>query len=172
VFGPQKGATPAQVERLDGAMEALARAVGLADAAAPGAGAAGGLGWGLMAFAGARLAPGAEMVAEAVGLGPRAREADLVITGEGRLDAQTAMGKAIGAVCRAAGDAGRPVAAIVGRVQGDRAEIARTLGVARIVELSAGAADDAGAMREARTRVRAASAAVARWHAGGGAGGC
>jgi glycerate kinase len=161
VFGPQKGATPAQVDRLDSAMAHLAEALELADAAAAGAGAAGGLGWGLMAFAGARVAPGAEFVAEAVGLGPRARAADLVITGEGRLDAQTAMGKAIGAVCRAASDAGRPVAAIVGRVQGDRAEIGRTLGVARIAELSAGAADDAAAMREARTRVRAAGAAIA-----------
>jgi glycerate kinase len=103
VFGPQKGADAAAVESLDAALARLAAAVSPQLASLPGAGAAGGLGFGLMAFAGARLEPGAELCLRAVGFAERARACDLVFTAEGRVDAQTARGKAPIAVARHAG---------------------------------------------------------------------
>ena len=80
------------------------------------AGAAGGLGAGLIAFLGAELLSGARVVAEAAGLEARIRQADIVITGEGRLDAQTAYGKTPQYVARAASEAGRPVVCLAGSV--------------------------------------------------------
>jgi glycerate kinase len=82
----------------------------------PGAGAAGGLGAGLIAFLGAELLSGALVVAEAAGLEARMRQADVVITGEGRLDAQTAFGKTPQYVARAAAQAGRRVVCLAGSV--------------------------------------------------------
>jgi len=124
VFGPQKGATPEQVERLDAALERLASIVDAREVASvAGAGAAGGLGFGLMAFLKARLDGGFAIVAEAVGLRERLAGADLVITGEGRLDASSLGGKTavgVGRVCR---ELGVPCVALVGGVGGgaDRA---------------------------------------------------
>src|SRR2546428_10361595 len=121
VYGPQKGATPAMVAELDGALEHFAEII-RRDLAAdverlPGAGAAGGLGAGLVAFTGARLRPGAEMVMEALRLDDRLAGAQLVITGEGRLDSQTArFGKGPAAVARHAPQAGIPVGALGGRL--------------------------------------------------------
>jgi glycerate kinase len=83
----------------------------------PGAGAAGGLGAGLIAFCGARIAPGFDVIADAVGLGERIIAADIVVTGEGRLDRQTAFGKTVAGVARFAREAERPVVAVVGAVQ-------------------------------------------------------
>ncbi|PPF26448.1 glycerate kinase [Rathayibacter tritici] len=91
VFGPQKGAGPEDVLRLDGGLRHLAAHLD-ADPDAPGAGAAGGTGFGLLAW-GARLAPGADAVGRAVGLPALLTGADVVITGEGRFDAQSAAGK-------------------------------------------------------------------------------
>lgn len=161
VFAPQKGATPAQVDRLDAAMASFAQAVGRADPNEPGAGAAGGLGWALRAFAGATVHPGAPTVLDAVGFDERARAGDLILTGEGRLDGQTGMGKAIAEVCAIAREAQKPVIAIVGRIDGDREAIAASLGLAEIVALSAGDSDDARAMAEVRERLRTAAARVA-----------
>jgi len=118
VFAPQKGATPAAVERLDANLAHLAdvirRDVGLDMAAVPGAGAAGGLGAGLLAFLGATLRPGADLVIDAVGLEAAVAHADLVITGEGRLDGQSVHGKTPVAVARVAGRHDVPVVALVG----------------------------------------------------------
>ena len=118
VYGPQKGATPAMVQRLDAGLRRLAEVVrrdlGADVADAPGAGAAGGLGFGLMAFCGARLRRGVEMVAEAVNLEKLIRGCDLVITGEGRMDSQTLNGKTPMGVARVAQKAGVPVIAICG----------------------------------------------------------
>ncbi len=118
VFGPQKGATPEQVERLEAGLENLVRVcreAGLpCDPDAPGAGAAGGLGFGLATFLGAELRPGAPFILDLVKFRDRAARADLVITGEGRMDAQTAGGKAAAAVAIAAAELGKPVIAIVG----------------------------------------------------------
>jgi len=118
VYGPQKGATPAQVVRLEAGLGRLAalwrRDLGRAVSDVPGAGAAGGLGGGLAAFLGARLEPGIDRVLEATAFRSRVRGADLCLTGEGRLDAQTLEGKACLGVARAAWEAGVPTVALVG----------------------------------------------------------
>ena len=117
VFAPQKGATPRQVETLE---RGLAHIGALYDAVCPGvsrlpgAGAAGGLGAGLVALAGARIVPGIDTVLAASGTADALREADLVLTGEGRLDGQSLAGKVIAGVARAA--AGRRVVAVAGVV--------------------------------------------------------
>ena len=120
VYGPQKGATPEQVEDLDLGLEQLVRLcreAGLhADPDAPGAGAAGGLGFALATFCGAELRPGAQAVLETVRFGRRLDIADLVLTGEGRLDSQTLRGKAPIAVARMAAERGVPVIVFAGRV--------------------------------------------------------
>ncbi len=121
VYGPQKGATPQMVAELDAALrhfaEIIRRDLGVDVEHLPGAGAAGGLGAGLVAFTGARLRPGAEMVMEALRVDERLAGAQLVITGEGRLDSQTArFGKGPAAVARHARQAGIPVVAIGGSI--------------------------------------------------------
>jgi glycerate kinase len=85
-----------------------------------GAGAAGGLGFGLLSFCDATIRPGFEVVAEAVGLEPKMKNADVVITGEGSLDRQTLEGKTPVGVARLARKLGKPVFAIVGRASEDR----------------------------------------------------
>ncbi|OJW23518.1 MAG: glycerate kinase [Planctomycetales bacterium 71-10] len=125
VYGPQKGATPEMVGRLDRALRRLADVVArdlhaeIADV--PGAGAAGGLGGGLMAFAGGRLKPGIDLVIHAVKLRDKLDGADLCITGEGSLDAQSAYGKTAVGVARLACSLGVPTFALVGSI-GDGAE--------------------------------------------------
>ncbi|MHC4860621.1 MAG: glycerate kinase family protein, partial [Planctomycetota bacterium] len=116
VFGPQKGATPEQVEALERGLLHLASVAPWANPEEPGAGAAGGLGYGLRALLGARLGRGIDIVLDAVGIGARLAAADLVLTGEGRLDAQSAEGKAIEGVLRAARAAGVPVIVLAGEV--------------------------------------------------------
>ncbi len=121
-YGPQKGATPEAVGTLhEGLMrwaDVVERDLGGVDRRGPGTGAAGGLGFGLSAALGARFEPGAATIAEAVGLADAVRDADLVITGEGRLDATSGEGKVVAAVLAVGRDAGVPVAAVVGRLSG------------------------------------------------------
>lgn len=130
VYGPQKGADAAAVAELDEALahfaEVVKRDLGVDVASRPGAGAAGGLGAGLIAFLGAELRSGAELVAQAADLQGRVEAADLVITGEGRLDAQTAYGKTPQFVAQAAAKAGRTVVCIAG-VLGEGYESSRSL---------------------------------------------
>ncbi len=118
IYGPQKGASPEMVGRLDEALahfgEEIEKHLGISVSEIPGAGAAGGLGAGMVAFAGARLRPGVELVAEAVGLAEALRGADLVITGEGKIDAQSIHGKTPVGVARMAKAAGVPVVALAG----------------------------------------------------------
>jgi glycerate kinase len=118
MFGPQKGATPDDVHRLDQALRHLAavaaRDLGMDRSRDPGAGAAGGLGFGLLAFTGARLRPGVDVVMDAVGFEDRIRRADLVITGEGSLDEQSLRGKVPAGVLRVARRAGLPAAILCG----------------------------------------------------------
>ena len=118
IYGPQKGATPEMVAELDAALGVFAgvaaRATGRDIALRPGAGAAGGLGAGLLFFTPARLRPGVAIVLEATGFEALAQGADLVITGEGRTDAQTAMGKAPVGVAAAAKRQGVPVICLSG----------------------------------------------------------
>ncbi|MEJ1195306.1 glycerate kinase [Pseudarthrobacter sp. CCNWLW207] len=122
VFGPQKGATPQDVELLDTALarfvEVLAREIGFRAeraAEAPGAGAAGGVGYAAIAVLAASRRPGIDVVLEFTQLAHRIAGADLVITGEGSLDEQSLLGKTPMGVARAAAAAGIPVVAVCGR---------------------------------------------------------
>lgn len=116
VYGPQKGADEVSTPILEQALADLVRASGgEACAARPGAGAAGGLGFGLMRFANAELVPGFELMAELTGLERAVMEADLVVTGEGSLDVQSLSGKGPVALARMARGHGKPVIAFCGR---------------------------------------------------------
>lgn len=138
VYGPQKGATPEMVVQLDAALARYAmvieRDLGLSVRDIPGAGAAGGLGAGLLAFVHATLRPGAHIVLEAVRLEEQLRGADLVITAEGQIDSQTAYGKSIGAVAAMAKRYGIPVLALAGSL-GERYQGAYALGVDAVAAL-------------------------------------
>lgn len=127
VFGPQKGATPAMVQHLDANLAhfaaVLQQTLGVAVADVPGAGAAGGMGAALLGVLGARLRPGIEIVTAALGLEAAVAEADLVIVGEGRLDAQSLRGKAPLGVARIARRHGKPVIAIAGGLGRDVAAL-------------------------------------------------
>ena len=120
VFGPQKGADPEMVQRLDQALSHFADVIDHEMSQdvreCSGAGAAGGLGAGLMAFVGGRLRSGVELIAEAVDLERRLSQADWVLTAEGRLDGSTADGKAVAGVARLAAAHRVPVVALVGSV--------------------------------------------------------
>ncbi len=122
VYGPQKGADPQMVIELEDGLARLAavleRDLGLAVAELPGAGAAGGLGAGLAAFMGAKLLPGVELVLELIKLREKLRDADLVITGEGRTDSQTASGKVCAGVAAVARELGLPCVVLSGSVAG------------------------------------------------------
>ncbi len=127
VYGPQKGAEPDLVEILDRALTRWADVVtaGSGDdlRGVPGAGAAGGIGFGAMAVLGARLRPGADVVQELTGLGAALAGADLVVTGEGSLDEQTLNGKAPAGVAAAARRAGVRVVAVAGQCLLDQAAL-------------------------------------------------
>ena len=118
VFSPQKGADAAVVERLDGLLARFARITREtfpdADPDRPGAGAAGGVGLAFQAYLGGELCPGVQLVLEETGLEEYIARSDVVITGEGRLDAQTAMGKAPAGVAGLAKKYGLPVYALSG----------------------------------------------------------
>ena len=139
VFGPQKGATPEQVTRLD---DALRRWAGLVAGAtghdwsqAPGAGAAGGVGFAALAVLGAQQRSGIDMILDLVGFDAALDGADLVVTGEGSLDTQSLAGKAPVGVARAAAARGIPVVAVAGRST-LTPEQARAAGITAIHPLS------------------------------------
>lgn len=138
VFGPQKGAGEEMVELLDRNLEHYAEIVlkhtGVAIKDYPGAGAAGGLGGGLLAFLGAELKRGVDIVIEAAGLEERLAGADIVITGEGRMDYQTQFGKAPYGVAQAAAKYRIPVIAVVGSV-GHDAEVLYGMGFSGIFSI-------------------------------------
>ncbi len=120
VYGPQKGATPGLVEQLDAALknfaEVVERDIGTSIDAVPGSGAAGGLGGGMMAFLEGSLRAGVDIVLDHVGLDEKMKGADLVITGEGRIDFQTVYNKAPIGVARRAKERNIPVIAVCGSV--------------------------------------------------------
>ena len=138
VYGPQKGADEASVRELDAALVNFAavieRDLGKRVADVPGAGAAGGAGAGLLAFLDARLVPGAPLIVTASGLDEKLPGADLVITGEGRVDSQTAYGKAPGEVAKRAQAARIPVLLIAGS-KAPGWEALSDLGVTAVVTL-------------------------------------
>ena len=134
VFGPQKGAGPTEVARLDAALarwaDVVARQLGRRVDDLAGSGAAGGLGAAFFAFTPAQMSPGVELVAEVVGLSEQIARADLVLTGEGRVDGQTHHGKTPWGVATLAQGHGKPVIVFGGQVQvtdGPLAEIALAL---------------------------------------------
>ncbi|MDR2185916.1 MAG: glycerate kinase [Treponema sp.] len=153
VFGPQKGADPAMVEMLDGQLKTAADKVkqelGVDVAALPGAGAAGGMGGGMAAFFGSRLQRGIETVLDTVHFDKLAAGADLVFTGEGKIDAQSLRGKVVIGVARRAKKMGVPVIALVGDI-GDNIEGAYDEGVSAVFSINRMAIP----FREARLRCR------------------
>lgn len=116
VFGPQKGIAPDRLIEVDGALTRLAHLADRSVADEPGAGAAGGLGYALLLLGG-RREPGFGMVAQVLHLAERVERADLVVTGEGRLDWQSMSGKVISGLARLAGEAMRPCVALAGDVK-------------------------------------------------------
>ena len=137
VFGPQKGASPGDVALLDAALmnyhEILQETAHIDVQQVAGSGAAGGLGAGLLAFCGATLRPGIDLVLEQTGFDAALAKADLVLTGEGRIDDQTRYGKVLSGVLSRAQRRGIPVAAIVGDINGKRSDF---VGAEGLVDLA------------------------------------
>lgn len=158
VFGPQKGASLEDVSLLDAALlhygrllsEAFSRDV----LTVPGAGAAGGLGAGLLAFCHADLKRGIDIVLDATGFDEKLALAELVITGEGKIDAQTRFGKAPAGVLRRAHEAGKPVAALAGIVEGNHADFLGAGGFMDIIAIVDAETTRDEAMRNAGMLVR------------------
>lgn len=138
VYGPQKGADPQMVQLLDRNLRHLADIlkedmdVDIGDV--PGAGAAGGLGGGLMAFCGADLRPGIEMVLDILEFDGLLKDVDLVITGEGRIDGQSSKGKVPAGVAKRARKLNKPLVAMAGGV-GEGTEILHTMGIDLILPI-------------------------------------
>src|SRR5256884_8904773 len=161
IYGPQKGATPEIVAELDAALARYADVgeafVGRSIRDVPGAGAAGGLGAGLLAFLDARLVSGAELVLRAGGLAERIAGADLVVTGEGRVDQQSGYGALPGELTAAAKRAGVPVVAVAGSLGAGH----ETLGLDAIAVASEGV-PIAQAMREPLPLIERAAESLVR----------
>ncbi|WP_125098603.1 glycerate kinase [Leucobacter chromiireducens] len=165
MFGPQKGATPAEIGVIDAGLRRFAELLAAPNASPPltrlpGLGAAGGLALGPVALWGAELVPGAELVADAVGLDAALREADLVLTGEGRLDAQSLTGKVVSRVLAgsARADASRPrTVVIAGSVALSAAEC-RAAGITAALSLAQGPASLDALQRDARELLAEAAA--------------
>ena len=117
IFGPQKGATDEMVIQLDTGLDNLRNVLGMNEA--PGDGAAGGLGYGLRSFCRAEIVPGAQLIAETVGLPAALEGADLLITGEGRTDGQTASGKLCSVLAGMARERGAKTLLLSGALHGD-----------------------------------------------------
>lgn len=169
VYGPQKGAAADSLAVLDGALAhfaaIVARDLGVVVAETPGGGAAGGLGAGLLAFCGATLRPGVALVAEACGLAEAIEGAGLVITGEGRLDGQSAHGKVPVGVARLARESGVPVVAVCGML-GPGWETVYDHGIAAVFPITPGPMPREEALGSAAANLRHAAHNIARlWHA-------
>jgi glycerate 2-kinase len=167
VYGPQKGASPDDVEILDGALTHCAAVLEAAlgpraaeCAAAPGAGAAGGVGYGALLL-GARFRPGIEVMLDVLGFGPALERADLVITGEGSLDLQTLHGKAPAGVAAAARAAGKEVVAVCGRLSLPPEALGRA-GIRRAYPLTGEEPDLVRCIAEAGPILERVAARVAR----------
>jgi glycerate kinase len=164
IFGPQKGATPEIVAQLDDNLSHYAslihRDLDVQADTMPGAGAAGGMGAALLAFCGATLRPGIDIVMEAVGLEAAVQDANLVITGEGRIDSQTIHGKTPIGVARVAKRYGTPVIGIAGSLSSD-VDVVHEHGIDAVFSVLSrtGTIDDA--LADAAANVRAASRNIA-----------
>lgn len=167
VYGPQKGATAAQVTLLDGALhtwaDLLTAATGQDLRDAPGAGAAGGTAFGAMTVLGAAARSGVDIVLELADFGRKVAAADLVITGEGSLDEQTLRGKAPAGIAAAARTAGVPVIAIAGRILLDEKQL-HDAGFSRAISLSDLERDPARSMTHAAELLRRVGRSIASDH--------
>jgi glycerate kinase len=138
VFGPQKGATPAQARSLDTAMRRYAKclhaATGIDAGALPGAGASGGLGAAFHALMGARLIPRYDFIQRFIPLPRLIAQADLIITAEGRIDRQTCHGKVPGDIAREASKHGKPVIVLAGAI-GEGADECYAAGISAFVSI-------------------------------------
>lgn len=165
VFGPQKGATPEMVEHLDKALAHFAKVIrrdlGQDISELPGAGAAGGLGGGLAAFLRAELRSGIDIVLDAVRFDEAIADADLVVTGEGRIDEQTAYGKTIGGVLRRTSRLDIPVIALVGSYSGDIRAL-YDAGLTAVFSIVPGPVSTQHAMEHATELLKTTSANIAR----------
>ncbi len=170
VYGPQKGATPAMVDILDRNLahfaEIVTRDLGVSIRDQPGAGAAGGLGGGLIAFAAGKLEPGIKLVIEAVRLKERLENANLCLTGEGALDAQSAFGKTAVGVAELARSLACPTIAVVGSI-GPGAQAVHDHGIDGYFSICPGPISLASAIEQAAPLVeRATEQAVRSFLAG------
>ncbi|WP_328471001.1 glycerate kinase [Streptomyces sp. NBC_00448] len=168
VYGPQKGASEDDVALLDGALGQYAAVLGatlggaaLSAADAPGAGAAGGIGYGALVGLRASFRPGIDVLLDVLGFAAALDRADLVITGEGSLDAQTLHGKAPVGVAAAANASGVPVVAVCGRLALSPAELAEA-GISRAYALAELEPDVQRSMAEAGPLLERAAVALAR----------
>jgi len=153
VYGPQKGATPDMVKQLDSALRnyssVIMQDLGLDIANLPGAGAAGGLGAGLVALLGGTLQPGVDLICDSIGFDKYLVGSDLVITGEGRIDFQTAFGKTVVGIGRRARAAGIPVIAICGELGQGYHEVYKH-GIDAVISILSRCMNRDEAMREAK----------------------
>ncbi len=165
VFGPQKGARPADIQKLDRNLARfaaiVARDLGLDLASRPGAGAAGGLTAGLLAI-GAIQEPGIDLVLDAIRFDRHLHGTDLVLTGEGRIDGQTARGKVISGVLTRASRHGIPVIALGGSVRGDELRALYDIGLTAALPIADGPMSYAKAFARAAPLLRRASENVVR----------
>ncbi|WP_405997722.1 glycerate kinase [Streptomyces sp. NBC_00829] len=161
VYGPQKGATPEDVATLDTALSHYASVLGPDQAAWPGAGAAGGIGYGALIALGASFRPGIEVMLDVLGFAPALARATLVITGEGSLDEQTLHGKAPAGVAAAARARNIEVVAVCGRLSLRPGALGRA-GIRRAYALTALEPDPAKCMAQAGPLLERAAEGIAR----------
>ncbi len=165
VYGPQKGATPGMVRALDAALahyaDVIQRDLSVDVRDIPGAGAAGGLGMGLMVFLKAKLIPGIDIVIQATNLVETLRDADLVFTGEGRIDSQTACGKVPIGVAKKAKEFGLPVIAIAGDIAADY-RVVYQHGIDAVLSIAPGPISLSQSMAEAERLIADASECAIR----------
>ncbi len=164
IYGPQKGASPADVAELDAALvqfaTVAAKTTGVDVRDVPGAGAAGGFGGGFLALVGAHLRPGAELVLDVLDFQRHLEGADVVVTGEGRLDKQTLSGKAPYAVAQAAHGRGIPVIALAGSIALSDDEV-ESAGIEKAVAIAPATMPVDEAMRRARELIESAACQLA-----------
>ncbi|MBH0245377.1 glycerate kinase, partial [Streptomyces cavourensis] len=161
VYGRQKGASEEDIAVLDAALAHYASILGPEKAALPGAGAAGGIGYGALVALGARFRPGIEVMLDVLGFAPALARATLVITGEGSLDEQTLHGKAPAGVAAAAREAGIEVVAVCGRLALEPEALERA-GIRRAYALADLEPDPAVSMAQAGPLLERAAESIAR----------
>ncbi|MHB8104477.1 MAG: glycerate kinase [Dehalococcoidales bacterium] len=165
IYGPQKGATPDMVKQLDAALRNFSNTItqdlGLDIANLPSAGAAGGLGAGLVAFLGATLQRGVDLICDSIGFDKYLAGSNLVITGEGRIDYQTTFGKTAVGIARRARAAGKPVIAICGELGQEYQEVYK-YGIDTVMSILPRCMNRAEAMQEAGKLVQDTTERVIR----------